>query len=477
MTAAPELTQPVLQYRWQLRRQDGQDRLVYYGLRNYPNHTRRVIPLSGPAAEAVASLTGQRPLSAVLGGLDRAAAEELAGLAGEGIIVERADLRRPATVDDHQTCVRCANNDYVIPGLEFDDQGECAFCQCFQQVPDSGPVHGGTITDAELLELSRTNKGRFDAMVLYTGGKDSSFLLWYLAKKLGLKVLAATWDLPFTNDSSRQNMENARRALPNVEFVVRTVRWEHIRRVSRDLFDRVGLPCICPIIANVLFYPLAALEGIPYILDGVEAAQLAILTKIMARPAPKKEVHLTDRQLSLRLMNRLADPPAESDDPWDGFLALARDQLGTIYDPLRRVLAEFPEESLPLNKRLKSEEVYGTWGEVREIIERELNWQMPPGQAGLLHTSCDIETVKDYSQFRRFVDMETLEMPQSAVELCAAVHFGQITRDQALRELSERGYWQQPEPLKPLLDQLEITPDEVAEMPGQLPCILSGCKW
>jgi hypothetical protein len=154
-----------------------------------------------------------------------------------------------------------------------------------------------------------------------------------------------------------------------------------------------------------------------------------------------------------------------------------KDQLGSIYHPLERVLETFPPEKLPLTKRLKSEEVYGTWGEVREIIAKELDWQMPPGQKGLLHTSCDIETVKDYSQFRRFVEMRTMEMPQSAVELSAAVHFGQITRSEALTELSERGYWAQPHELKPLLDRLEITPADVKDMPGHLPCILFGCKW
>ncbi|MGD8564459.1 MAG: hypothetical protein PVG03_18095 [Desulfarculaceae bacterium] len=68
-------------------------------------------------------------------------------------------------------------------------------------------------------------------------------------------------------------------------------------------------------------------------------------------------------------------------------------------------------------------------------------------------------------------------MPQPAVELSAAVHFGQITKSEALAELSEQGYWAQPRELKPLLDRLEISPAEVQDMPGHLPCILSGCKW
>ena len=477
MPGATELKNPVLQNRWELKRQGNAYFLLYYGLRNYPNHTKRMLPVSEQAAKLLQALDGKLPLAEAIKRHGADIASEIASLAEQCIIVEQDSRRKDATPDSYTECVRCANNDYVIPGLEFDDDGVCAFCQCFEKVPDAGPIHGGTVTDQELLELSKNNKGRFDVMVLYTGGKDSSFLLWYLAKKLGFKVLAATWDLPFTNQSSRQNIENAKRLLPTVEFVQRTVRWDQIRQVSRDLFDEVGLPCICPIIASVLFYPLAALEGIPLVLDGVEAAQLAVLSKIMEPVAIKEGAKLPDRELSLRQIRRFVNPSLDSGDPWDGFLALVKDKLGTIYGPLQTVLDTFPPERLPLTKRLKSEEVYGTWGEVRQIIEKELNWRMPPGQEGLLHTSCDIETVKDYSQFRRFADMKTMQMPQSAVELSAAVYFGQITREQALAELAERGYWEQPEPLGPFLKQLDIKPEDMPDMPGLLPCVLSGCKW
>lgn len=475
-----EINQPVLQYRWKHEAQNGKDFLLYYGLRNYPRHTERVLPLSQGAAKVIEVLESSASLSQALqktGNADGPVAGEIAALADQGVIVEKASRRKPATVGDHHTCVRCVNNDYVIPGLEFDEQGVCAFCQCFEKVTYEGPLHGGTVSDQELLELAKNNKGRFDAMVLYTGGKDSSYLLWYLAKKLGLRVLAATWDLPFTNQSSRQNMQNAKRKLPSVEFVERTVRWQDIQKVSRDLFDKTGLPCICPIIATVLFYPVAALEGIPLVLDGVEAAQLAVLAKVMELPAQKEGAKLSDRERTLRQVRRFARPELDSGDPWDGFLALVRDQLGTVYDPLKKVLDTFPQEKLPLMKRLKSDELYGSWDDVRRVIEKELDWQMPQGQEGLLHTSCDIETVKDYSQFRRFADMRTMQMPQSIIELGAAVHFGQISREQAQMELKERGYWGQPPTLKPLLGQLEITPEQVEASSGQLACILKGCDW
>lgn len=465
---------PALQYRWKIEKNGSQLALVYYGLRNYPRHQDNMIRIRPETAKVIELFNCSQPL-AELGA--EALSDEVEKLIQEGIIVDVAERRVPATVETCRTCIRCVNNDYILPGLEFDQNGVCAFCQCYEKVEDSGPLHGGTITDSELLASAANRQGRFDAMVLYTGGKDSSFLLWYLSKKLGLNILACTWNMPFTNDSSRRNIQAARERLPNVEFVERTVRWTDIQRVSKNLFDATGLPCICPILATVLFYPYAVFENIPFVLDGVEAAQTIILSKVMGLPAKTGAAAFSDGELSLRQIRRFISPNLDSGDPWDHFLGRVRDELGLIYDPLAMALKQVDPAHPPLVKRLQTEKIYGKWTDVRNIIERELGWRMPEGQEGLLHTSCEIETVKDWSQFRRFIDMQTTQMPQSIIEISAAVNFGQITRDEGLMELSERGYYVQPKALAPLMKKLGLNLKEIKDLPGKLRCVVKGCRF
>ena len=465
---------PVLQYRWKMDRSGSQPTLLYYGLRNYPRHQDRVIGVRHETAELIDRFDGSLGLSE-LG--EATASPELERLIQEGIIVDVAERRKPATPATRRTCVRCVNDDYVLPGLEFDRQGVCAFCQCFEKADDPGPLHGGTVTESDLLAASGKRSGRFDVMVLYTGGKDSSFLLWYLARKLGLNVLACTWDMPFTNESSRANARSARERLPNVEFLERTVRWTDIQRVSKNLFDATGLPCICPILSSVLFYPYAVIENIPFVLDGVEAAQTLILSKVMGLPAKTGAAGLSEAKLTLRQVRRYLVPDLDSGDPWDHFLTRVREELGSIYDPLAEALKRVDPAHPPLVKRLQTEQVYGTWADVRKIIESELGWRMPEGQEGLLHTSCDIETVKDWSQLRRFADMRTMQMPQSIIEISAAVHLGLITRDKGLMELAERGYYEQPRSLAPLMARLGLSLEEAQALPGELPCVVKGCRF
>ncbi len=218
------LQHPVLQYRWQVKETNAGAQLVYFGLRNPPNHTGNIIPLPRELADRLQLLDGRTAAKDLPS--DLTDHEMYARLIEEAIIVEAHEIRQPSTRDNFQQCVRCVTNDYVLPGLEFDANGLCAFCQCYELAERSGQgaIMQDGITDEDLIRTSSENTGsRFDVMVLYTGGKDSTYLLWYLAKKLRLRVLVASWNMPYTNDTCRENMRRAMRVLPDVEFVERTL--------------------------------------------------------------------------------------------------------------------------------------------------------------------------------------------------------------------------------------------------------------
>ena len=126
-------------------------------------------------------------------------------------------------------------------------------------------------------------------------------------------------------------------------------------------------------------------------------------------------------------------------------------------------------------RRLKTNTSYGTWANVAKLVKDEMGWQMPSGQKGLLHTSCRIEKVKDYCQFVRFQNMRTMFYPQSIVELSAGVFFGLVDREDALFELTELGYWQEPEVLASLLDDLEIGEEDINDPEREIGCSLHRC--
>ncbi len=480
------LERPALQYRWQVKETKTGTQLVYFGLRNPPHHTQGIIPLPPELSDRLRSLDGRTAAKDLPSDLTDHAM--YARLIAEGIIVEARDVRQPSSKDSFRQCVRCVTNDYVLPGLEFDEKGLCAFCQCYELAERSGQgvaLQEG-ITDEDLIRISSENTGsRFDAMVLYTGGKDSTYLLWYLAKKLKLRVLVASWNMPYTNDTCRENMVRAMRVLPDVEFVDRTLPSRMVRQAMRDQFERVGWPCLCPTVAHALFYPLAVQENIPLIMHGVEEVQMAVMnyvmTEIRTGQARTERVfdHRADTLNFLRMVARVSEPP----QPYSLTADLTRhmssvsELLAPVYKPLNDILTMAegdPGMPIPILHRLKSNTAYGSWAKAVELIKQEMDWRMPPGQKGLLHTSCRLEKVKDHCQFKRFQSARSTFLPQAVVELGAGVYFGLLSREDALEELKESGYYNEPQVLSELIRDLGIDPGE-GQAPGEMSWTLDKC--
>jgi len=482
---------PVLQYRWAVRDDKEGKALVYYGLRNPPRQTQSVVEVDEALAEILGGLDGSAGIASLPSAVTQSGL--FATLVDEGIVVDKGKLRQPVTAETAQSCTKCVADNHLLPGLEFDERGVCAFCQCYERAEESGVSAGpgNEVTEAELLEIAKNNKdSRFDVMVLCTGGKDSTYLLWYLAMKLGLRVLAASWNMPYTNDTCKENIKRALKLLPNVELVERTLPWNDVRDAMREQFGNVGVPCLCPTVAHVLFYPLAVEERIPFVMHGVEEVQLAVMNYVMselksgngdAKPEPPSL-----RQQTMGFLNMVARSP----EPFQPFAMTSdfvryqrsiRQMLDPIYAPLDRVLDRAQSDEsmfLPQLRRLKTNDSYGSWGEVADLMKQEMNWQMPPGQKGLLHTSCRIEKVKDYCQYMRFLNMRTTFFPQSIVEVSAGVYFGLISREEALIEVEELGYHREPDVMIPLLEDLQISDDDRnthGETVYSL-CDCTGCK-
>ncbi|MFW6326190.1 MAG: hypothetical protein ACOC0T_05495 [Desulfovermiculus sp.] len=478
---------PALQYRWRVEGDGSDAQLVYFGLRNPPGHTRNVISLPAEVAAGLSRMDKETPadrLPSALTGNDL-----YHQLVNEEIIVEAKQVREPAARDYFQQCTKCVTNDFLLPGLEFDHRGVCAFCQCYERAEQSGysALSSEGASDEELLSIAAENRdSRFDVMALCTGGKDSTYLLWYLAKKLNLRVLAASWNMPYTNDTSRENLRRSIRLLPNVELVERTLPWNMVRRAMHEQFTSVGLPCLCPMTAHALFYPLAVQEHIPLFMHGVEEVQLAVMNYVMSEiqtTDPKKDAFPGHRANTLNFLRRIcstqgpAQPMAINAD-FQRYMASIRSVLAPVYRPLEHILDQAeqnPEMPIPHLRRLQSNTSYGSWPDMAALMSKEMGWQMPPGQKGLLHTSCRLEKLKDFCQFNRFQSMRSTTFPQSVVELGAGVYFGLISREAALEELQEMGYYQQPEVMAELLSDLHIDPDRMDEM-GELPCSLGACS-
>lgn len=151
-----------LQTRWKLEDQG----LYYYGLRNKERLFKNLVKITRKQREIIQKLPRE---------LSESQKAALGPLLGVQVVTEE-DLRPlPTSLREARFCTTCCANDFILPGLEFDEDGRCPLCQTAEETRD-------LVSILPVLEdLPSTPGGRFDCALFYTGGKDSTYLLYYLA--------------------------------------------------------------------------------------------------------------------------------------------------------------------------------------------------------------------------------------------------------------------------------------------------------
>jgi glucosamine--fructose-6-phosphate aminotransferase (isomerizing) len=109
---------------------------------------------------------------------------------------------------DQKRCVKCVLPD-SLPGSNFNSAGECAWCQT--GFPNYVPE--GEKKLQLLLENNKSNTGAADCLVGVSGGKDSTYVLFALKRKFGMKVEAFTYVHDGLTDFALQNAKETCRIL------------------------------------------------------------------------------------------------------------------------------------------------------------------------------------------------------------------------------------------------------------------------
>jgi len=107
-------------------------------------------------------------------------------------------------------CSRCLLP-FTFPFIQYDENGICNYCKHYFYEPP--------YKENELSQLvQRSTNDEYDCMVMFSGGRDSSYLLHYVVSVLGLRSLAYTYDWGMCTPIASRNMERLCKAL-NVHLV------------------------------------------------------------------------------------------------------------------------------------------------------------------------------------------------------------------------------------------------------------------
>lgn len=284
-------------------------------------------------------------------------------------------------------CVRC-----VIPEthetIVFDHEGVCNICRQheFKQTAIDWEAK-----KRELDELIEAYRGKYDydCIVPFSGGKDSTWTLYYLVKEYGVKPLVVRFDHGFLRPNVQENTQRVLRKL-GVDFHHFTPNWKVVQKLMLQSFLEKGDFCWhCH--TGIFAYPMwvAIRYNVPLVFWGEPSAEY---TAYYSYDQPE--------EVDEKRFNRYVNLGITAQDM---FVRLEgsvdeRDLKPFTYPPLK--------ELRRINYRSVCLGSYIPWDVKKQakIIQEELGWRgdevenVPPGYE-YEKIECFLQGVRDYIKY------------------------------------------------------------------------------
>lgn len=344
------------------------------------------------------------------------------------------------TVEEIERCVRC-----TLPitweTLYFDEEGVCNICKGWDTKQKEINWDKREQQLVRIFDDVKRKKAAYDCIVPFSGGKDSTFTLWAVVRKYGLKPLVVSFDHGFYRPRTLENRTRTFRRL-GVDVITFTPNWRVVKKLMLEALIRKGDFCWhCH--AGVFAYPmqLAVKFEIPLLIWGEGGGEYEAYFKF-------GDIEETDEWKFNRriILGMRAEDMA-------GFIGVELRDLTPYLYPSKQELERIGVQSLPLGKFIP-------WDVKKhvEINKRELGWLEDEIESGLPGPTyekieCMFTGIRDYVKylkrgFSRITHLTTLD-----------IRHNRMHREEAMRLIREYE-GRKPKSLEVFLEYLEITEDE-----------------
>ncbi|MBU1863449.1 MAG: 7-cyano-7-deazaguanine synthase [Candidatus Omnitrophica bacterium] len=316
-------------------------------------------------------------------------------------------------INTQNICKKCVLPE-SRPYIYLNDMGICNICIMHEQNKHKASQEAFFETDFTKLLNKYKGKGKYDCLVMCSGGKDSVAALYYMKKRYKLNPLAFTFDHGFEQEDALENIKNAVDTL-GVDFLFLKTRFMH------DMFSKIlstdshAIIChVCSIWYMQLTCDTAAKYKITIIIAGWTKGQQS------TGSAPQK---------------------GAINSNFSEFISMAAATKEFIHKYARHMphYRNFPssvEEVLKkANKKNKCVILSPHWflpfgaDEYVETIKKELNWKCPSLSYPEQSTNCYLNFISVYNSIKYF------GYTHYHVEMSKLIREGLITRDEALTKL------------------------------------------
>jgi len=169
-------------------------------------------------------------------------------------------------------CKRCLLPE-TYETIEFDDEGICNICRSYEYKDNK--IDWGERKELlnQLIEKHR-GKSAYDCIVPFSGGKDSTFQLYYLIKEYNVKPLVVRFNHGFMRTTIKDNSVRTFKKL-GVDVLEFTPNWHVVKKLMLESFSRKSDFCWhCH--TGIYSYPLrvALMYKVPLVFWGEPQADI-----------------------------------------------------------------------------------------------------------------------------------------------------------------------------------------------------------
>lgn len=316
-----------------------------------------------------------------------------------------------------QVCIRCVL-DERFPGIGFDETGECNFCRARRGRRDE-PGEAERRSEQKFLELVESHRGSagFDAVLAYSGGKDSTYTMVLLKQRFGMRILALTMDNWFLAGQALENIGTLVKAMGVAHLTMRP-QFDTFRRVVREsakgnlyspkAMQRSSAVCTsCISIIRAWCLQTAIEKEIPFVVFGMSPGQ-APLSSSIVKTNPEMIRLMQDT-----VLRPLRECAGDGIAPY--FLSEVHLARGEHFPYIVNPLAFLPYDEEEILRTISA-----------------LGWERP-ADTDPNSTNCLLNTYANHHHKLRY------GINPYAYEIAGLVRSGVISREEGLRRLAEEG--------------------------------------
>lgn len=296
----------------------------------------------------------------------------------------------------------------------------------------------------------------YDCIVLYTGGRDSTYTLQLLKEKFNLNILAVTWDNGFFADEQRENMDKVVRNIV-VDHLYVNVEWDVLKAIYRNRLFKFGRFCNCVPLVFLFLAPLIIEKRAPAVVFSTSVAQtINVIRKMYGG-------NLSGEMYKQKLLERGISPISRLAE--EMFDILCVDILTGEYD--QKVIDQLTPFLDALKVMTKVDDIvsitpscFFEWDErnIKKQLDK-IGWSAMFDRGVYNHSSCLAEEIKAYLSYKqKQINLDVLELAHHK-------RSNRIGQSEYYTLLKDSGYCgEKPYYWETFLDRMDLTEHEMDEI-------------